>query len=72
MSTKDRVEVHVEDLEKWLDRASQLHHRCIAQMLEVFMESENHKDEFDIKGHCLDQKIWVDTLLKELREYHIN
>ena len=51
-------------MEKRLERASQLHHKCMAVVIDRYLI--NDIDFKDPAKHCLDQKKKVDTLLKEL------
>lgn len=57
------------DLEKRLERASKLYHKCLGTVVQKFLERED--DQYnDVTQHCLDQKRRVDHLMKELQQYH--
>eukprot|EP00347_Sterkiella_histriomuscorum_P016959 403351200 len=56
------------DLERRLDRANKLYHKCLGTVLEKFLQHE--KEYENVQEHCLDQKRRVDVLLKELKEFH--
>lgn len=56
------------DLERRLERASKVHHKCLAAVVEKFLEREEGYE--DVSKHCVDQKKRVDALLKELRNFH--
>jgi hypothetical protein len=52
------------DLEKRLERASKLHHKCMGTVFEKFLNGD--PEYSDVTKHCIDQKRRVDTLMKEL------
>lgn len=56
------------ELEKRLERASKLYHKCLGTVLEKFLNKEEGYD--DVTKHCVDQKKRVDTLMRELSEFH--
>lgn len=56
------------DLEKRLERANKLYHRCIGTVLEKFLQRDNEYQ--DVTQHCIDQRKRVDALLQELRDFH--
>jgi len=57
------------DLEKRLERASKIYHKCLGTVLQKFLEKEDPQYD-DVTVHCQDQRRRVDSLMKELQEYH--
>lgn len=55
------------EIERRLERASKLYHKCLGTVLEKFMQKDPEYQ--DVSKHCIEQKRRVDTLLSELRDF---
>ena len=54
------------DLEQRIERSNILYHKCLATVLERWLNKE--KDFEDVSLHCIDQKRRLDTLLNEYKQ----
>lgn len=55
------------EVERRLERASRLYHKCLGTVLEKFLQKD--EEYTDVSKHCVEQKKRVDVLLRELNDY---
>lgn len=63
-----RFEETVKETENRLFRANKLYHKCLSKVILKFMEGD--KAYQNVEEHCKEQKLRVDTIFKELKEFH--
>ena len=62
-------EARMIEAEQRLERASKAYNRCMGNAIQKFLEREDEQYN-DVTKHCVEQRLRVEKLMKEIKEYH--